>query len=244
MLVIISHKRYNKARKGDGMERTLYHGSQIILEKPEYGKGARNNDYGRGFYCTEEIELAKEWACAKQTNGYVNIYKLNLEGFRVLNLNSGKYHILNWLALLADNRTYWQNGSIAEEAKKYIKEHFLIDITPYDIVVGYRADDSYFSFAQDFVSGVISLEKLSEAMRLGKLGEQIVLKSPKAFETIYFQNYENVDAEIYYIKKAEREREARREYRRRKKESADIHELFMLDIMREGMENGDTRLFR
>lgn len=39
-------------------------------------------------------------------------------------------------------------------------------------------------------------------MRLGKLGEQIVLKSPKAFETIYFQNYENVDAEIYYIKKA------------------------------------------
>ena len=174
----------------------------------------------------------------------VNIYELEMEGLKVLNLNDSKYHILNWLAILADNRTYWQNGSIAEEAKKYIKEHFLIDITPYDIVVGYRADDSYFSFAQDFVSGVISLEKLSEAMRLGKLGEQIVLKSPKAFETIYFQNYENVDAEIYYIKKAEREREARREYRRRKKESADIHELFMLDIMREGMENGDTRLFR
>lgn len=37
----------------------------------------------------------------------------------------------------------------------------------------------YFSFAQDFVAGVISLEKLSEAMRLGKLGEQIVLKSPR-----------------------------------------------------------------
>ena len=172
------------------------------------------------------------------------IYELDMEGLKVLNLNDSKYHILNWLAILADNRTYWQNGSIAEEAKKYIKEHFLIDITPYDIIVGYRADDSYFSFAQDFVSGVISLEKLSEAMRLGKLGEQIVLKSPKAFETIYFQNYENVDAEIYYIKKAEREREARREYRRRKKESADIHELFMLDIMREGVENGDTRLFR
>ena len=67
MLVAISHKRYNEARKGDGMERTLYHGSQIILEKLEYGKGARNNDYGRGFYCTEEIELAREWACAKQT---------------------------------------------------------------------------------------------------------------------------------------------------------------------------------
>lgn len=226
------------------MKKILYHGSEFLIEKPEFGKGARHNDYGRGFYCTENIELAREWACVKQKNGYVNIYELEMEGLKVLNLNDSKYHILNWLAILADNRTYWQNGSIAEEAKKYIKEHFLIDITPYDIIVGYRADDSYFSFAQDFVSGVISLEKLSEAMRLGKLGEQIVLKSPKAFETIYFQNYENVDAEIYYIKKVEREREARREYRRRKKESADIHELFMLDIMREGMENGDTRLFR
>ncbi|MFQ9786099.1 MAG: DUF3990 domain-containing protein [Mediterraneibacter faecis] len=226
------------------MKKILYHGSEFLIEKPEFGKGARHNDYGRGFYCTENIELAREWACVKQKNGYVNIYELDMEGLKVLNLNDSKYHILNWLAILGDNRTYWQNGSIAEEAKKYIKEHFLIDITPYDIIVGYRADDSYFSFAQDFVSGVISLEKLSEAMRLGKLGEQIVLKSPKAFETIYFQNYENVDAEIYYIKKAEREREARREYRRRKKESADIHELFMLDIMREGMENGDTRLFR
>ena len=223
------------------MKKILYHGSEFLIEKPEFGKGARHNDYGRGFYCTENIELAREWACAKQKNGYVNVYELDMEGLKVLNLNDSKYHILNWLAILADNRTYWQNGSIAEEAKKYIKEHFLIDITPYDIIVGYRADDSYFSFAQDFVSGVISLEKLSEAMRLGKLGEQIVLK---AFETIYFQNYENVDAEIYYIKKAEREREARREYRKRKKESADIHELFMLDIMREGMENGDTRLFR
>lgn len=226
------------------MKKILYHGSEFLIEKPEFGKGARHNDYGRGFYCTENIELVREWACAKQKNGYVNIYELDMEGLKVLNLNDSKYHILNWLAILADNRTYWQNGSIAEEAKKYIKEHFLIDITPYDIIVGYRADDSYFSFAQDFVSGVISLEKLSEAMRLGKLGEQIVLKSPKAFETIYFQNYENVDAEIYYIKKAEREREARREYRKRKKESADIHELFMLDIMREGMKNGDTRLFR
>ena len=50
------------------------------------------------------------------------------------------------------------------------------------------------------------------------MGEQISIKKyRKSFETYLFQNYENVDAEIYYIKKAEREREARREYRRRKK---------------------------
>ncbi|MFR2214178.1 MAG: DUF3990 domain-containing protein [Ruminococcus sp.] len=88
----------------------------------------------------------------------------------MLNLNNGKYNILNWLALLAANRTYWQNGSIAEEGKKIPGRTFLLDISEYDVIMGYRADDSYFSFAQDFVAGVISLQKLSEAMRLGKLG--------------------------------------------------------------------------
>lgn len=83
---------------------------------------------------------------------------------------------MNWLALLADNRTYWQNGSIAEEAKSYIKENFLPDISSYDVIIGYRAHDSYFAFAQDFATGVISMQKLAHAMKLGKLGEQIVLK--------------------------------------------------------------------
>ena len=179
----------------------LYRGSENIIEKPVYGKGARYNDYGKGFYCTENIELAKEWACAKQKNGYANIYDLDLSELNVLNLNSASYNILNWLAILADNRTYWQNGSIAEPAKNYIKENFLPDISTYDVIIGYRADDSYFSFAQDFVSGVISLQKLAQAMRLGKLGEQIVLKSQKAFAQIQFAGYENADAEEYYIKR-------------------------------------------
>lgn len=224
------------------MGRILYHGSDHMVEQPEYGKGMRNNDYGRGFYCTEDLELAKEWACAKQKDGYANIYELEMDGLKVLNLNDPPYHILNWLALLAENRTYWQNGSIAQEAKQYIKEHFLIDISGYDILVGYRADDSYFSFAQDFVSGAISLQKLSEAMRLGKLGEQVVLKSRLAFEKIHYKGSESVSAQEYYQKKMQREKEARREYRSTKKRSSYLEELFMIDIMREGMQNDDPRL--
>ena len=177
-----------------------------------------------------------------KTNGYANIYELDMSDLKCLNLNSKEYNILNWLAILADNRTYWQNGSIAEEAKKYIKDHFLLDTSVYDVIIGYRADDSYFSFAQDFVSGLISFQKLSEAMRLGKLGEQIVLKSEKAFQQLKFIGYEVADAEEYYIKKTEREREARKEYRRNKKGNANINDLFMLDIMREGIQNGDARL--
>ena len=224
------------------MKKILYHGSEVIVEKPEYGKGARTNDYGRGFYCTEELELAKEWACAKGRNGYANRYEMELEKMKILNLNSSDYHILNWLALLADNRTYWQRGSISEEAKRYIHDNFLPDISEYDVIIGYRADDSYFAFAQDFVAGTISLQKLSEAMRLGKLGEQIVLKSRRAFEEIRYLGSEFVSAPPPARKKLEREREAKREYRKKRENAAQINEIFILDIMREGMKNEDLRL--
>ncbi len=224
------------------MGEVLFHGSEYLIEQPVYGKGAKTNDYGRGFYCTQNIELAKEWACAKNQDGYVNQYEIDMSDLSVLDLNDPEYSILNWLAVLADNRTYWQNGSIAEEAKKYIQENFLIDIDRYDIIKGYRADDSYFSFAQDFVMGAISFQKLSEAMRLGKLGEQVVLKSQRAFGRIEYKGSESVSASEYYLKKAARDREARKEYRRSKKSQADIREIFILDIMREGMKHGDPRL--
>lgn len=224
------------------MKKILYHGSEQIIEKPQFGKGARTNDYGRGFYCTENIELAKEWACSKNTNGFANQYELDMTGMSVLNLTSSEYHILNWLAILADNRTYWERSSISEQAKKYLQENFLIEIGDYDIIIGYRADDSYFSFAQDFVANTISLQQLDKAMHLGKLGEQVVLKSQKAFEQIRFIDSVPADAEEYFAKKMLRDKQARQEYRQSKREQADINDLYMLDIMREGIKNGDTRL--
>ena len=220
----------------------VFHGSEHIVEKPVFRGGKKSNDYGYGFYTTESLDLAKEWACAKNTDGYANRYELAMEGLTVLNLNSPEYSILNWLAVLTHYRSYWQNGSIAEEAKKYLQEHFFVDPEEYDIIIGYRADDSYFSFAQDFVAGTISLQKLSEAMRLGKLGEQIVLKSERAYTKIHFQGADFAEAQRWYDKKSVRDREARRAYRRSKGTSDGIADLYMLDIMREGITNGDSRL--
>ena len=221
----------------------VYHGSDHMIEMPVYHGSKRTNDYGYGFYTTENMELAKEWACADGQDGFVNMYELDLDGLKILRLNSPEYHILNWLAILTKHRSYWQNGSIAEEAKEYLQKHFFIDPSPYDILIGYRADDSYFTFAQDFVAGTISLQKLSEAMHLGKLGEQIVLKSRLAFEHIRFVDAKPAEADIHYGKKCFRDREARLAYRRSRTSSDGINELYMIDIMREGMENGDPRLF-
>ena len=220
----------------------LYHGSEKIIENPTYGKGNIRNDYGRGFYCTENEDLAKEWACSNNKNGFANKYELNMEGLNVLYLNSEEYNILNWLAILTKNRTYWENSTISEVAKKYLAENFMIDITGYDVIRGYRADDSYFSFARDFVSGTISYRQLSEAMKLGNLGEQIVLLSKKAFESMEYISNSPADAQIYYKRKKERDQQARRKYRETKSMDNIKNELFIIDIIREGMKQNDSRL--
>ncbi len=220
----------------------VYHGSDHIIEVPVYKGSRRTNDYGYGFYTTREKELAKEWACAENRDGYANCYEADLNGLSVLNLNAPEYNILNWLAILTKYRTYWQKGSIAEEAKNYLQQHFFIDPTEFDVVIGYRADDSYFSFAQDFVSGTISLAKLSEAMRLGELGEQIVFISQESYSHLHYLGAEPASAAQYYEKKAARDREARRAYRSTKRSADNINELFMIDIMREKNQNGDPRL--
>ena len=123
---------------------TVFHGSQQIIEKPVFGKGNPHNDYGLGFYCTESVDLAKEWACSTETDGFANQYELNLTDLSILSLTSGDYNILNWLYILLENRKFRIGGDIAMQAKNYIFENFAIEYKKYDIVKGYRADDSYF----------------------------------------------------------------------------------------------------
>ena len=222
----------------------IYHGSSQVIETPEYGLGNPNNDYGLGFYCTETLELAKEWACSSEENGYANKYQLNLDNLSILSLTSGDYHILNWLAILLANRKFRTTSNIAIQAKEYILKNFLIDYKTYDIIKGYRADDSYFSFASSFLNNTISLSQLERAMVLGKLGEQIVLKSNKAFNALSFTEAINADKTIYYPKKLARDTKAREDFKKEKSNISLENEIYILDIIRERWTNDDERLQR
>lgn len=219
----------------------LYHGSPNIVENPAYGKGKRYNDYGRGFYCTEQLELAKEWACTEDIDGYANKYVIETEGLRILNLSSDEYTILHWLALLMAHRQLRLSTPVMRRGAAWLQEHFLVDVEAYDAIIGYRADDSYFSFARAFVNNEISLKQLSHAMKLGKLGEQFVLKTQKAFDAIRFESYEMADNKIYYARRKARDDEARATYLL-ELETEDIDGIYMRDIIREEMKADDTRL--
>lgn len=209
------------------MQRKLYHGSNKIIEKPQFEFGKLHNDYGLGFYCTEKLEMAKEWGVSKDNDGFANCYVLGIENLSVLNLNdNSKYNILNWLSILLENRVFDTTSPLSYEGKSYILKNFKVDYQDFDIITGYKANDSYFSFAQDFLNGTISLRQLSNAMKLGKLGTQVVLKSKKAFENLKFTGYEIAKSSEWFEKKEMRDKNARREYfdtEKNKRQKGDIY---------------------
>lgn len=223
----------------------LLHGSNQVVEAPELSQGNIHNDYGRGFYCTRLEEMAKEWACKNQKDGFVNRYELDLEGLRILELSDGSHTVLNWIAILLKNRTFRLRSQIAIDAREYLIEHFAIDTSLYDVIVGYRADDSYFQYAESFVENTLPLCSLNKALMLGKLGLQTVLVSGKAFKQLEFIDAEPVDRTIYYPKFYERDARARQSYTTEIARSRSLlDDIFVLDILREEMKNDDPRIQR
>ena len=226
------------------MERiiTLYHGSEQLIEEPTFGKGKLNNDFGLGFYCTESEDLAKEWAVSSLRNGFANRYTLDTEYLNVLNLNSPDFTILNWIAVLVEHRLFSIKTPVARRAKRYLVENFSVNVNAFDVVTGYRADDSYFDYAESFLNNGITVEQLARAMRLGKLGEQIVLKSRFAFSKLHYEGFDVADRETYFCLRKARNDEANRIYMEMLEEESDG--LYIQDIMRGGIQNDDPRIPR
>lgn len=224
---------------------TLYHGTDHILKRPGIELGKATNDYGKGFYCTRLPEMAKEWACKENTDGFANEYAFNEDGLKILNLLDGHHTVLNWIALLLKNRTFTIQDEIVRDARDYIIDHFSVDTASYDVIAGYRADDSYFSYAQSFVGNALPLRSLSKALQLGKLGEQTVLVSEKAFEQIKFVGAEPASKEIYYPKFITRDTSARQSYQKEIRKSKSYrNDIFVMDILREEISNNDPRIQR
>lgn len=219
----------------------IYHGSKKIIEKPLYGAGRMDNDYGSGFYCTEDPELAKEWAASDERGGFVNCYEVDEAGMSVLNLQqvSGENKlfsaedqvILQWMALLVNNRAIRLGSPIERRGKAYLIEHFLPDISKYDYLIGYRADDSYFSYARAFLSNTLTIRQLSAAMRLGNLGLQYVIRSARMFDRIRFKEALPVDGGVYFPRRMQRDQSARQEFRRMLDQDAEGGR-YLSDLMR------------
>ncbi len=161
----------------------LYHGSPNKVVVPQFGFGEGKHDYGKGFYLTENIELAKEWAVCRpdETNGWVHKYELDTTNLKVLDFQ--EYNVLSWLAELMKHRDASDSRRYKVLSKKFIAEYG-IDTSDYDVIKGWRANASYFYIAKEFVRDNIDIEILEELLSLGGLGIQYCIKSELAYSKL------------------------------------------------------------
>lgn len=169
----------------------LYHGTSNKIFKPTYGLGNDRHDYGKGFYLTDDLDLAKEWAVSRPDNhnGWVHQYILDTDGLNILNFQ--EKNVLNWLAELMKHRDAANSKRYRMLAAKFI-EKYGVDTASYDVIKGWRANASYFYIAREFVRDNVDVDILTELLSLGELGIQYCIKSRKAYDHLK----ENLDGLI------------------------------------------------
>lgn len=182
------------------MSITLYHGTTDADLIPRYGLGLIKNDYGRGLYTTPDFDLACEWACGRlsqECKAYVYSYSCSLNDLSVFDFRDlKKQGALYWITELLQHRTL-DDVDDYYGVVDFLITHFSTNADSHDIIIGYRADDSYFQFAQSFVNGVLGLEVLTACLEAGELGVQYCIKSQKAFDSLKFVERSEISGERY-----------------------------------------------
>ena len=182
----------------------LYHGSPNKIVSPTYGLGDERHDYGKGFYLTADLNLAKEWAvCRPETeSGYVHTFELNIFDFE-------KENILCWLSELMRHRDAADSKRYRILSEKFINKYGK-DTSSVDVIKGWRANASYFYIAKAFVRDEVDIDILEELMQLGGLGIQWCIKSEKAYQHLQkINNIIPVDYHEFNAKYNERDTNAR-----------------------------------
>ena len=158
----------------------LFHGTPDRIVVPTFGKGEEKHDYGQGFYLSESIDLAKEWAVCRpnEERGWVHKYELETDDLRILDFQ--EKGVLPWLAELMKHRDAADSKRYRMLARKFI-EKYGIDTESYDVIRGWRANASYFYIAKEFVRDNIDMDILEELLSLGGLGIQYCIKTERAY---------------------------------------------------------------
>jgi hypothetical protein len=191
---------------------TVYHGTDHVLCQPLFGFGGSDNDYGSGFYTTESKELAAEWAVfspkrADRHDGYVNEYKLDLSGLSVLRLTDADVDA--WIAIVMKYRAGAYSALEQDAIDEFVEKRYNGSEMEHDVIIGWRADDSYFKFAYEYARGALRKHVLLAAMKLGELGEQVFIRSELAFSRLTWIAQYPVKADTYYDKAFKRDVDAK-----------------------------------
>lgn len=158
----------------------LYHGSNVIVDKPKLIKQNRYLDFGFGFYTTTNRDQAVNFAQKvtdrrKTGEATLNIYSIDENiAFKECSLLCFDEPDEAWLDFVAANRQGEYQGK------------------QYDLIYGAVANDDVYRTIALYMTGVLDKEQTLTALKIRKLFNQLVFATEKGFPYLHFEGRELV----------------------------------------------------
>jgi len=161
----------------------LYHGSNIVVTKPEIRQSLRGLDFGEGFYLSASEEQGRKFGFIVRNRALkykkepvgvpiVSVFEFDDKGFNELATRTFPKADGEWLSFIHENRR-----------KAYAGE-------AYDLCIGPTANDDVFATIQLFESGVLEFEGALRALKAYKLQDQYCFKTQQALGCLrYLRSY-------------------------------------------------------
>ncbi|MGF7046822.1 hypothetical protein J2T13_001324 [Paenibacillus sp. DS2015] len=161
----------------------IYHGSDVVVEKPEIFQSSRLLDFGTGFYTTSNKEQAVRWAEKVSARNNTKQKILSVYNFHIE--KAKRELIINQFTSADEN---WLNFITANRRGKEISEK-------YDIVIGPVADDNVYLTVKLFETGVLDKDESLKRLKVEKLYNQILFHTEKGLKHCKFDHYEVLGGE-------------------------------------------------
>ena len=157
----------------------LYHGSNMVVEKPRLVEQNRFLDFGHGFYTTTNKAQAENFAkkVVARNGGIptVNIYEIDDSiGSELLKIKRFNAPDEEWLDFVSAHR----NGMYEGEQ--------------YDIIIGAVANDDVYRTLQVYASGLLTKEQALQALKIKRLFDQYVFTTNEAISRLRFVRFEEM----------------------------------------------------
>ena len=153
---------------------TLYHGSNVTVEKPNLDLSRKNLDFGIGFYTTvnksQAVDFAQKVKTRKEGKSQsVSVYDFDMEAAKtILDILQFASPDRLWLDFVHQNR------------------HNIYAGKPYDLIIGPVANDDVFATLIVYEQGILNVEQTLEALKVKELYNQFVFKTEKALSLLKY----------------------------------------------------------
>ena len=158
----------------------IYHGSTVLMEKPEILVTNTFLDFGAGFYTTTSYDQAERWARIKmrrenKDTGYVAVYEFDYEAAQK-NTNIRRFDSadLEWLLFVVNNR---RGIPYAE---------------PIDMHIGPVADDNVYQSIRFFETGILNAQETVKRLKTEVLQDQWTFHTAKMLSYCKFIEHKEV----------------------------------------------------